>query len=217
MNYDVTLLKWSALMMVGGGILFWIGAFIPPYRQWMTSDTKEYLTIIHGNKINWFLIHSPMVAGIVLTALSLLVFNSATQFSSNGKLFSIVGSHAYLLAAVFVIINFAFRLTVTVWASDRLSVTSQIEPWFQTWFQWSNLLFAFYMLVAYLSTVLIGLSLADVSAAPNWLTWFMVLFGAAGTLGYCAGFVFFQPPLMVHLPFIVTGIVLLFKMKGVSA
>jgi hypothetical protein len=210
---DTTLLRWASILMLAGGIAFWIGAFIPPYKQWMTSDTREYLTIIHTHKINWYFIASFMMVGVVATFLAIQLMSQAAQFSSLGKLYSILSASAYSFGAIFVIINFAFRLTVTVWAGDRLIANGELEPSFQTWMDWSNLLFAAYMILAYLSIGFFGLALQDLDIVPYWVIWFCILFGFGGILGFIVQLPLFAPPLMIHLPFIITGVVLLLKMK----
>lgn len=212
-SIDTTLLRWASLLMLAGGVAFWIGAFIPPYKQWMTSDTREYLTIINAHKINWYLIAAFMMIGVVATFLALQLMPQAAQFSSHGRLYSLLSTSAYSFGAIFVIINFAFRLTVTVWTGDRLMASRELEPSFQTWMDWSNFLFAAYMILAYLSIGFFGLSLRDLGFVPNWVIWFCILFGFGGILGFIVQLPLFAPPLMVHLPFILSGIVLLLKMK----
>lgn len=150
-QFDYAILRWSAILMLAGGIVFWIGAFIPPYRQWMTTDTREYLTIIHYHKINWYLIATCMIMGVMLTVFALQLMSQAVSFSGIYKLRSILSSSAYAFGAIFVIINFGFRLTVTVWTGDQLATTGQLQDSFQTWMDWSNLLFAIYMILAYMS------------------------------------------------------------------
>jgi hypothetical protein len=138
----------------------------------------------------------------------------AAQFTASGKLYSILSTSAYSFGAIFVIINFAFRLTVTVWTGDRLITGGELESSFQTWMDWSNLLFAVYMVLAYLSIGFFGLALRDLGIVPPWVIWFCILFGFVGILGFIVQLPVFAPPLMVHLPFIITGIVLLLKMKA---
>lgn len=213
-NFDTTLLRWASILMLTGGITFWIGAFIPPYKQWMTSDIKEYLTIINGNRRNWFLIHTPMLLGVILTAFALPLFSKAVLFSSTGTLYSTLASNVFLFGAVFLVLNFAFRLTVTLWAANRLSETGELETWFKTWMDWSNLIFAVYMVLAYLSSAFFGLALRDISFVPGWAIWFCIIYGFCGSIGCIIRFPLFAPPLMIHLPFIVTGIVLILKIRS---
>ena len=77
---DGFMVKWTAILLLAGGILFWIGAFTPPWKQWMTADLKEYLSIIHANRINWYFIHITMIFGVLLTAFALQIFSGAASF-----------------------------------------------------------------------------------------------------------------------------------------
>jgi hypothetical protein len=212
-NVDSVLLRWTSILMLAGGILFWIGAFTPPYKQWATSDLKEYLAIISCNRINWFLIHTPMVLGVIVTMFSLQVFSNAAAFTSNGKIFSILSSSAFSFGAVLLIISFAFRLTVTLWVAGRFTETGNIETWYDTWMNWSNLIFSIYMVIAYLSIGFWGLALMDVPIAPPWTIWFCILFGFLGAIGYISRFLLFEPPLIIHLPFLVVSITMLLKLR----
>ncbi len=212
-NLDVLQLTWTAILLLAGGILFWIGAFIPPWKQWMTSDLKEYLTIINKNRINWYFIHVPMIFGVLLTLFALQIFAGAGSFSSSGKIFSSISASAFSLGAILLIINFAFRFTVTMWAANRLAETGTLETWFRTWMDWSNVLFMVYMILAYLSIGFWGLALKDIPIMPSWSIWFCVIFGFVGAVGYLVRLPFFAPPLIIHLPFIVLSITLLIKLK----
>ena len=212
-NFNATLLKWAAILMLSGGVLFWIGAFTPPWRQWMTSDTKEYLAIIHDNQLGWFLIHSPMVVGVILTVFSLQLLSSATPFSGTGKLFSDIGANAFFFGSILLVLNFAFRLTVTLWVADQFAKTNEVQPWFNTWFDWSNLIFAIHCVLAYAAVGFMGLALRYLSVLPSWTTWFCIIYGFAGSIGFIVRFPLFVAPLMIHLPFMICGVALLIKLK----
>ncbi|HJW29646.1 MAG TPA: hypothetical protein VJ508_10470 [Saprospiraceae bacterium] len=212
--FDQTLLRWAAILMLAGGISFWTGALTPPYKQWMTSDTREYLTIIHGHKINWYIIAGTMMLGIILTVLAVQLMAQAVNYTSINRLWSILNTASFSFGAVFVIVNFGFRLTVTMWAGDQLAATGQVENWFQTWMDWSNLLFAVYMVLAYFSVACLGLAMRDVAFLPHWLIWFCIIFGFGGVLGFVIQFPLFAPPLMVHLPYMIVAILILLKLKS---
>jgi len=150
-----------------------------------------------------------MILGVILTMFSLQIFSEAVAFTSTGKIFLILSSSAFSFGAVLVIINFAFRLTVTMWVANRFTETNSIETWYDTWMRWSNFIFGLYMVLAYLSIGFWGLALKDVLIIPQWLIWFCILFGFVGVLGYIAGLPLFAPPLMIHLPFLVASITIL--------
>ncbi len=212
-HFDALLFRWSAILMVAGSVLFWIGALTPPYKQWMTSDLREYLSIIHNNKLNWFLIHTPMLLGVVLTVIALHLFAGGQTSTGSLKLFTTVAVNGFAFGAVFLVINFAFRLTVTIWVAQRLADVGEPELWFSTWMDWSNLLFSVYMVLAYLSIGFLGLALGHLQGIPSWTAWFCLIFGFAGSIGYIVQIPLFAPPLMVHLPLMVAGVVMLLKLS----
>lgn len=204
--------KWTAILLLGGGILFWIGAFTPPYKQWSTADIKEYLTIIHDHKINWYVIHGFFMAGVIITVFGIYLLSQVLLSDGKNHVLPIISLAAISLGSVFWLLNIAFRLTVTFWAADSLTVSGTVHTTFQTWMDWSNLIFAIYMVLAYLAIGCIGIVIKDITWIPAWTGWFCLIFGFAGAIGYLIRFVFFEPPLMIHLPFIILGIMILIKL-----
>ena len=209
-----SLWRWGGVLILSGGIVFWIGAFLPPYKQWMTSDVREYLSIIAANRINWYVIHGCFLLGIILSLLGIQILSQALMSSPEaGTLFPNLGMTLYVFATTFWILNIAFRLTVTMWAAERLAGTNELYDSFKTWMDWSNVIFALYMILAYAGIGFIGLSLRTVSWMPGWVSLFAVIFGFVGTVAYVIRFPLFAPPLMVHLPLMVVGLFVLLRMK----
>jgi hypothetical protein len=210
---NIYLLRWSGILLLAGGILFWIGAFWPPYKQWMTSDTREYLSIIHANRMAWYIIHICFALGVIVSLFGMQSMVNATLQLNANRLYTTLISTGYLLGSAFWLINIAFRLTVTQWAGQQLAINNLMPDSFQTWMDWSNLLFAIYMVLAYLSIALLGFILKDLSILPGFVGWFCIIFGLSGVLGYLIQFPLFAPPLMVHLPLMILGIFILIKIK----
>jgi hypothetical protein len=211
---DLSVFQWPAVVLLAGGILFWIGALWPPYRQWMTSDTNEYLTIIGQHKLNWYIIHGAFLLGVIVTVAGIALFCHTLLLNGGQTTYTVLGATFFVFGSVFWIINIAFRLTVTVWAADQLTANGVLDDTFKTWMQWSGLLFSIYMVLAYASIGFIGLAARDF--LPDWVSWFVIIFGFGGIVGYCTGFPLFAPPLMVHLPFMVMSISLLLAIKKLS-
>ncbi|MBS3914340.1 MAG: hypothetical protein KG003_07565 [Bacteroidetes bacterium] len=211
METDVFTWKWSVILLFAGGILFWIGAFTPPYKQWTTSDTGEYLRIIHSHKTNWYVIHAFFLLGVII---SLMGFQSLFgAFESNEKsrtLYSFANS-AYMAATIFWIINIAFRVTFTMWVANNQAEKGEIYTTFKSWNDWSNLLFAIYMILAYFSLGMLGVLFLHIGWIPSWTAWFFVVFGFAGIPAYLIRVPLWDPPLMVHLPFLILGIIYFIK------
>ena len=214
MTTDLAFLRLTGILLLSGAVLFWIGAFWPPYKQWTTSDVKEYLSIIHTHKINWYIIHGFFIAGILITLFAVQLFSQSLQSAGAGKIYSSTGSTAFLFGSSFWIINIAFRLSVTIWAAGQLAEKNILPDSFQTWMNWSNLLFAIYMILAYTGTGFLGLALKETSLLPMWVSWLCIVFGFVAVPGYLVRFPFFAPPLMVYLPLIITAVMILLKTKA---
>jgi hypothetical protein len=206
--------KYAGILMLAGGIIFWAGAFFPPYKQWMTSDIKEYFSIINSNKINWFIIHGCFVLGVLISLLGWQLFSGSLIASGANKVLSGISYTALFTGSIFWLINIAFRITVTVWAANNLAETGIVHETFKTWMDWSNLLFSFYMVLAYFATGFLGVALRDISWMPIWVSWVLILFGFGGVIGYIVKIPLWAPPLIVHLPFMIAGIVILLKLPA---
>lgn len=204
--------RWAAILLISGGTIFWIGAWTPPYRWWMTSDLKEYLTLIHDNKTIWYFIAATFAVGVVMTLFGVQLFSIALQ-EAQQKIMPQIGYTAIAFGSAFWILNIAFRATVTVWAASQLADTGAVEPTFKTWMDWSNLIFSIYMVLAYFGIGCLGYALKETGLLPDWTGWMCMIFGFSGSALYMVGFPLFAPPLMVHTPLIITGIVILLKIK----
>jgi len=209
---NIQLWRWSGILLAAGGIIFWIGALTPPYKWWMTKDVKEYLTLIHDHRIAWYFIAATFVVGVILSVFGMQLFSLTLQRSGQGILPQ-VGFTAFAFGSIFWIMNLAFRATVTVWAANQLYETHHLEPSFETWMKWTNLLFAIYMVLAYFGIGCMGYSIYQLTILPVWLAWLCMIFGFGGSILYLCRLPFFDPPLMVHTPLIITGIYILLKIK----
>lgn len=209
---NVQIWRWTAILLTAGGIIFWIGAFTPPYKWWMTSDIREYLTIIHNNRTAWYFIAASFVVGVVTSIFGMQLFSNSLQ-ESGQKILPQVGFTAYFLGSIFWILNIAFRATVTVWAASQLAESNVLEPMYKSLLDWSNVIFAIYMVLAYFAIGCMGYSLYLAEVLPAWIAWMCMIFGFAGSVLYLCRVPLFEPPLMVHAPLIITGIYILIKVK----
>jgi len=209
---NIQVWRGTGILLLAGGFIFWIGAFTPPYKWWMTKDVKEYLTLIHDNKTAWYFIAATFLIGVVTTIFGMQLFSNALR-QSGQNIFPQIGFTAFSFGSIFWILNIAFRATVTVWAANKLSDSSQLEPSFKTWMDLTNLIFAIYMVPAYFGIGCMGYSLHQIAVLPIWISWMCMLFGFGGSVLYLCRFPFFDPPLMVHTPLIITGIFILLKIK----
>lgn len=213
-NSDIELWRWAGILLLVGGIIFWIGACTPPYKWWMTKDLKEYLSLIHENKRIWYFISATFLVGVLLTIFGMRLFALALQ-NSGQKVFPQIGILSFVFGSAFWILNIAFRITVTVWAANQLSENNSVHPSFQTWMDWSNLIFAIYMVLAYFAVGCMGYSLHQLHMLPSWTSWVCMFFGFGGSVLYLCRVPVFDPPLMVHAPLMITGIMILLKIKSI--
>ena len=208
---DYKLLKLIGILLLSGGIIFWIGAFWPPSKQWLTNDTREYLLIINSFRTNWYIIHGLFLAGIVASLFGVQLFSSLLLPLSKRPVLLIVANTSFLIGSIFWILNISFRLTATVWAAGQLAGTGQQPDWFQTWMDWSNMIFAAFMLLSYFAIGCLGYALLYSGLTPIRVSWFCTVFGFAGTVLYLFRFPLFAPPLMVYLPIIILGFTAILK------
>jgi len=209
---EIQLWRWAGLLLLVGGIIFWVGAWTPPYKWWMTRDIKEYLSLIHDNKRTWYFIAATFVVGVIITVFGMQLFSIALQ-QSGQKTLPQIGYIAFTFGSVFWILNIAFRATVTVWAANQLKENNLLEPSFQIWMDWTNLIFAIYMALAYFGIGCMGYSLHQLTILPSWTSWMCMIFGFGGSVLYLCRVPVFDPPLMIHTPLIITGIIILLKIK----
>jgi hypothetical protein len=59
-----------------------------------------------------------------------------------------------------------------------------------------------------------GYALKQTDILPAWVAWVCMAFGFGGSVLYMARVPVFDPPLMVHTPLIITGVMILLKVKG---
>jgi len=212
MQTDIQLWRWAAILLLSGGIIFWTGALTPPYKWWMTKDTGEYLTLIDQNKLSWYFIAGTFLVGIILSLSGIQLASTALR-EAGQKILPQIAITTYFTGTIFWILNIAFRITVTVWAAQQLKETGHIEPTFKTWMDWTNLIFAIYMVLAYFAIGCLGYSLLQVNLLPGWVSWTCIIMGFGGSVLYLVRFPFFDPPLMVHTPLIILAIMILMKIK----
>jgi hypothetical protein len=86
------------------------------------------------------------------------------------------------------------------------------KQWMTT--EWSNLIFVTFMILSYFGVGCLGCAMKRTAIFPLWISWFCIIFGFSGAVLYLFGFPLFAPPLMVYLPFILTGIVIIIRLKS---
>ncbi len=207
------LLKVSAVLLLTGGIIFWFGAFFPPYRQWTTTDLKEYLQIIDSHRMNWHIIHASFLVGVIITIFGTHLLSQSLMNAGANKAFSLLLFSSYLAGAIFWILNIAFRVTVTVWYSGKFTEMESFFDLFKSMHDWTNLIFSVYMLLAYFAIGCMGMALLDLPMIPKWVDLFCIVMGFFGMVAFLIRIPVWAPPLMPHMPFMIAGIAILLKIK----
>ena len=189
-------------LLVIGAVVFWIGAFSPPYKQW-TSPFKEYLEIAGSHRWQWYWIHFCFLLATILSVVGVQLLASATQRTGE-YLFSGIGASGYVVASVLWIVSIAFRVTAEYEAGVLLNQTGAMPEWITPLHHWSGLMFAIFMVLGYASEAMIGKALMGTTLVPAWVAATCFYFGLAGVVGYIVRFPLFDPPLMMHVvPFLI--------------
>ena len=201
-------LRTGAWLLIAGALVFWAGAFAPPYKQWM-APLKEYLTIIHHHPFGWQWINWCMLGGVSITLIALA--SMYPSLTGSASLYSRLAVWLYGLGVVFWIISLVFRVTVEPWAATEWVTNNVLPSGFEAWHRWSGTLFVIYMVMAYIAIGLLGVGFLQSALLPNWANWIVIPFGFVGAIGFAVRVLLFDPPLMVHVPLLFLGIMVLVK------
>lgn len=196
--------KVGAALLILGGLIFWAGAFTPPYKQWSASY-PEYLEIIHQHKLAWIFINSAMGLGVLVTIFGFHLLGQQLSLV-NDSVFGLAGRVAFQFGAVFWIIHLVYRLTIEPWLAAQIADGGTVSELLMNLRLWNGAFFGIYMVLAYAAIALFGIGLLSTGLLPAWIGWVALIFGAMGVIGFPAGLLFFEPPLMIHLVPIILGV-----------
>jgi hypothetical protein len=195
-------LRIAGALLLAGGIIFLVGAFSPPWEQW-SAPLQRALEVIGRHRVAWYWIHGCFVLGVLLTILGFAALAHALRDTPWSLPATLVGV-AYGIGAVFWLVNIAFRGTVQVWAAAEVLRTGSVPNEYEPLRQWASLLFALYMVLAYLANAGLGWLMLRTALVPRWTAWVAVILGLTG-----GGVVGLSVPLVVHIPLIIIGAFLL--------
>lgn len=202
------LLQIAGGLLLGGGVVFWAGAFTPPYRWWFGISVKEFLELVHAHQGVWLWIAAAFATGVLLTLAGLVVLGRSLR-AAGDRMWTDLGQNAFLLGGILWLASLAFRATATVMAARQTAQEGVPPGWFEPMRMWSGGLFAVYMLLAYLAIAAYGRALRSTRIMPRWVAQFHLWFGLCAAVGFLARVPVFNPPLMVHLPLIILGVALM--------
>lgn len=102
----------AGIFLVAGTLSFWIGAGLPTWRVYATSDPDARAKIITDLRGYWVVAHLLFAAGVVATVAGFGVFTSTLE-SPNARTLALVGLAAIALGSlVWIYIVVAFRLSM---------------------------------------------------------------------------------------------------------
>lgn len=202
-------MRLTGTLLVAGWVLFWIGAFTPPYRWWYGIPVAEYLELINANRAVWRFIAVIFALGVLATLAGVTSLGSLLRAAGDTR-WSDLAVTSFIMGSVLWLTSIAFRITATVTAAEQMAIAGgTVPPWFEGLRGWSGAIFAVYMVVAYLGIAALGMAMRQTTLLPRWLATLHVWFGAAGAIGYIVRIPLFDPPLMIPLVPGIAGIVLL--------
>jgi hypothetical protein len=117
-NDDISTLRLAGGLFLASGTVFNIGAFWPPREQWY-SPLERSLQIIARNRAAWHWIHFCFVVGVCLTIWDFLALAHGLRKMAGGAFLTRLAQTIYLTAAIFWLVNIAFRNSVQVWAATE--------------------------------------------------------------------------------------------------
>ena len=201
-SVNATSLRLAGALLLSGGIVFTVGAVSPPWEQW-SAPLQRALEVIGRHRVAWYWIHACFVLGVILTILGFVALAHGLRDTPVGLLANLAGV-AYVIGAVFWLVNIAFRGTVQVWAAAEVIRTGSVPLEYEPLRHWAGLLFSLYMFLAYLATAGLGWLMLRAGLVPRWTAWLAVILGLTG-----GGVVGLSVPLIVHIPLMVIGAFLL--------
>jgi hypothetical protein len=196
------------MLLVSGWLVFWAGAFTPPYRWWFGIPVREVLEMVDAHRGAWLFIAVSFTVGVLLTLAGLVALAGVLR-AAGARLASDLGQTTFSVGAVLWLASLAFRATASVSAARETVATGVVPSWFEPLRAWSGALFAIYMVLAYLAIAAYGRALLQTALAPRWLARSVLIFGLVGAVGFIARVPVFAPPLMIHLPLGAVGLAIL--------
>lgn len=202
----------AGILLVAGWLTFWAGAFTPPYRWWFGVPVRTFLELVAAHPRVWLFIAAAFTLGVLLTMAGLVVLGGVFR-AAGARVWSELGQAAFLLGSALWLASLTFRATATLTAARETVASAVVPAWFEPMRAWSGVMFALYMVLAYLAIAAYGRALLQVPLAPRWLGKFHVIFGLAGALGFLVRVPVFNPPLLIHLPLGLLGATLLLRRR----
>ena len=188
----------SALLILGS-VIFWMGVVTWPGRRLegiAAHPADQWATTV------LFLLAA-------LTTLAGFAVLRTVLCESGDRILSQLGLISFLVGIVCWALHLAFRVTVIPHAAEQIALTGAAPPWFEPLRAWAGLMYAIYMVMAYLAIAAYGAAMRKTGwAGKAWGRAFAV-FGLVAAVGFVAGLRVFQPPLNVQFAPYAMGMLIL--------
>lgn len=174
----------AGLLLIIGFLTFILGISTPNYTGldqsvWDVPHTKDHLDMIAAHMTAWQWARGWTVVSAFLIAFGLFML---TKLSSLQTL-QMMGNAAFLTsfsAALLWAVAMGFQMGVEPFAGVETGKDAAIPNWFKFMEMWGLMLMLMVMIIGYISTAFIGLTLLYSAWAPPWLGWLSLIIGVLG-------------------------------------
>jgi hypothetical protein len=206
----------AGILFILGAVIFGAAASVPALSKAWVGTVQEYLATVAAHGRVWRWVNVSFLAGVIITALGFGALTVSLRAAGDGLL-SEIGLVGFLLAAALWAVFEGYRLSVPVWAAREMVSTAAPPTVFEPFQMWAGWIFNTYMVIAYLSTLVYGLSVLTTGLLSGWVGWLSIAVGFVGAASMVTGqpkvwgFPLFEPPAVVHAVPLIMGIALLLK------
>jgi hypothetical protein len=168
----------AGILLVAGLLAFVVGGLLPPVRAF-TGSPQEQMAEIREHPARWRWSATAIGVSVILT-LGGLALLRAILARQGAEVLSTLGFVLFGFAAVFFVLELAFRATVQVDAATA----DAVPPGFEVLRRWAGSLYWIYMPVSYLALAAFGGAIVRTSAVAAALGWLALVVGLGGALVY---------------------------------
>jgi hypothetical protein len=206
----------GALLVVGSllffvAIVFIVGLADPSGRSIVSLPEEARLPLIAANATRWEWGWAFGIAGMVVTALGLVVFEAILR-SAGDRVLARLGLTAFLFGAVLTVAGRAQEVSVAVWAAGETAAGAPIPTLLAPIVDWANALTAIYTALAFAALAAFGGSILTTGLVSRRVGWAAVGWGVGWGLVFVVEWIDvggFDYPLLHHVMPLVIGVTLL--------
>lgn len=196
-------------LLTAGAIAFLVGAFLPIIDKAGTMiyalPAREWPAVIRDNSTIWLWANSLFIAGALVAAFGAALLSDCLRHRGD-DLFSRLGGMAVALGSLLLVIEVAFRLSVSGWAQEAATNIGALDLYVHI-SDWLRITFIVYSVLTLVALATYGLAILRTNLAPRWSGWV-----AAGSALLAALYLIIAndlPPFLYYLVLLVIGVLLL--------